>query len=176
MLCVFFSLFIPFHWNSWVQFDTIPKRTIYQIMDIKLMRMRLAPKKKDKATEWSISLCFTIILWFLWTGYYVIGIYSFFCGDCAASVSMLLVYFPMQFIIDIMFSLILAWHTFRKCEIDYVFIGQYLLEFGYKALVVSGLFTFHIHLSLSFFYINTHTYTHTQQLVFCTFIHRNSDR
>lgn len=71
--------------NSWAQFDTIPKRTIYQIIDIKLMRMRLAhkwntspTKRNSKPTEWSISWCFTIILWFLWTGYYVIGIYSFF--------------------------------------------------------------------------------------------------
>lgn len=118
--------------HSWAQFDTIPKRTIYQIIDIKLMRMRLAHKwntttkqqnwerkKKSetvegKPSEWSISWCFTIILWFLWTGYYVIGIYSFFFSlalfhptvgaldYCLSAHKMCVCVFPRQFIIDIM--------------------------------------------------------------------------
>lgn len=42
------------------------------------MKERKNHKQQGKPNVWSISWCFTIILWFLWTGYYVIGIYSFF--------------------------------------------------------------------------------------------------
>lgn len=113
-------------------------------------RRRTAKKKmknnqNGKPNEWSISWCFTIILWFLWTGYYVIGIYSFFfscftpslylspshhclcswCGFCLGTLSycwaLQIVYaleFPRQFIIDIMLS-----YFFFLCVCVCMFVG-----------------------------------------------------
>lgn len=193
VLVVFFSFTRPhLKQESWAQFDTIPKRTIYQIMDIKLMRMRLAHKwiirnRQKRQTERMEHK-------FMFYDYFMIfmdrilcdrNLFIFFffffwvfccCFGCTflATVQRRSV-FPKQFIIDIMLSLASSAHVQEMwdrlcfyCVASMKWTGIWL-----QSTIGQKYFTFHILLAnhLSHFFSHAHTHSHTPNKINNVYLH-----